>query len=147
MEGYMYIFLYVGHVLRIYFVVCCGLHSENAWIPNGWMCLFLCAGRRFVFGNYPKYKWDSVRVSWKMCDKRFARGLVPYAPVMALVRSWHKIISKRYSKESHSVQTMLNNPILTTISKKIHQIPLYRLRGKETILHNVYCNIPNFCLS
>ena len=41
--------------------MCCGVHSEYAWIPNGLCVYVFCAGRGFVFGNSPEYKGDSVQ--------------------------------------------------------------------------------------
>ena len=37
------------------------MHSENAWIPNDFVCLDCCAGGGSVFGNSPKYKGDSAQ--------------------------------------------------------------------------------------
>ena len=64
-----------------------GVHSENAWIPDGFVCLLTCSGQGFVFGDSPKYKSDSTQFFLKMFCVRLARGRVPYAPVTLQIRS------------------------------------------------------------
>ena len=41
--------------------MCYGVHSENAWIPNGLCVCVFCARKGSVFGNSPEYKGDSAK--------------------------------------------------------------------------------------
>ena len=36
--------------------MCYGVHYENIWIPNDFVCLLICTGRGSEFGDSPKYK-------------------------------------------------------------------------------------------
>ena len=42
--------------------MCCGLHSENAWIPNGLCVHVFYVGKGSIFGNSPEYKGDSTQI-------------------------------------------------------------------------------------
>ena len=61
MHGYVHVYFHKNESILNSYIVCCGVHSENAWIPNDFVCLDCCAGGGSVFGNSPKYKGDSAQ--------------------------------------------------------------------------------------
>ena len=63
--------------------MCCGVHSENAWIPSGFVCLLTGAGRRSIFGDSPEYKGDSTQ----FFGKCFRLGLLGDVSVMRWSRT------------------------------------------------------------
>ena len=50
--------------------MCCGVHSENAWIPNGLcVCVSFVQGEDLYLGNSPEYMGDSAQIFMKLYDQ------------------------------------------------------------------------------
>ena len=59
--GFLVIYFHIHEYVLNSHTVCCGVHSKNAWIPNGFVCLLICVGRGSVFGDSLEYKGESAQ--------------------------------------------------------------------------------------
>ena len=63
--------------------MCRGVHSENAWIPNGLcVCVSFMQREDLYLGNSPEYRGDSAQIFMKLYDQGLLGDPSP------MCRSW-----------------------------------------------------------